>query len=347
MIQNPNTQVILAKFHMANSDPSYCCFSPNGRLIAIATGSTICVWDITSPDPNTIETFVGHTEDITSLAFSSPSSLISSSEDESIKFWQISTSLTNSAVTNPKSTTPASASINFITLQAKDGIAISSDRDGVVKMWDISTGHCKTSFQAPAKDYNGRDIQLVDNRLIFVWQVDQKLQIWDLEKGEPIQIVDMPGPNADDVKISGDGSKVFCLNYMSIQAWSIWTGEGVGEVELEFSGPRQSLTVDGSRVWVHSPELEPQGWDFGILSPSPIQLNMPSPRFNDTKLWDNDLSRIKDTVSGKVVFQLGGRFANLPPSWKTTFPETLSLILGRSTSHSMVSLRWGEGMSDN
>ena len=308
-VQNCDTQMIVAKFRMANSDPSHCCFSPNGRLIAIATSNTICVWDITGSDPYIIETFVGHTFNINCLAFSSPSSLISSSWDNSVKFWQISTSLVNPAVTDPKSITLTLAPIKCITLRTKDGIAFSSDGDGVVRTWEISTGCCKRSFQTPAKDYKG-DIQLINSRLIFVWQVDEKLHIWDVEKGEPIQIVDIPGSDVEDVKISGDGSKVFCLHYRSIQAWSTWTGEGVGEVKLEFSKLRRSLTVDGSRVWVHSPVLELQGWDFGTPSPSPAQLSdMPSPHLNDTKLWDVDLSRIKDRVSGKVVFQLGGRFA--------------------------------------
>ena len=82
----------------------------------------------------------------------------------------------------------------------------------------------------------------------------------------------------------------------------------MGEVKLEFSRHRRSLTVDGSRVWVHSPVLELQGWDFETPNPSPELSDMPSPHLNDTKLWDVILPRIKDRVSGKVVFQLGGRF---------------------------------------
>ena len=56
--------------------------------------------------------------------------------------------------------------------------------------------------------------------------------------------------------------------------------------------------------------MEPQGWDFGILDSAPIQQpNIPSSHSTGTKLWDAHKFRIKDTVTGKVVFQLGGRFA--------------------------------------
>ena len=85
----------------------------------------------------------------------------------------------------------------------------------------------------------------------------------------------------------------------------------MGEVEFEYLGPRRSLTVDGSRVWVYSPMLEPQGWDFGIPNSPPIELpDIPSSHSTGTKLWDIHQFRIEDTVTGRVVFQLGGRFAN-------------------------------------
>ena len=36
-----------------------------------------------------------------------------------------------------------------------------------------------------------------------------------------------------EIKTSGDGSKVLCPFHNSIKAWSIQTGEVVGEVEFE------------------------------------------------------------------------------------------------------------------
>ena len=307
VVQNSDSGAIMAEFHIANCKPSCCCFSPDGRLVAVADDSTVYIWEIAGSDPHIVETFIRHTSYITSLTFSSPSTLISSSCDQSIKFWQITTSPTNQV--DSESPPLAPALIKSITLKAKDGIIISSDSEGVVKIWDTSTGHCNASFQTPAKDHHESDVQLVNGRLIFVWQVDEKICIWDVEKGEPLQMVEAPWGDIDDIRISGDGSKVFCLCWISIQAWSVQTGEHVGEVEFEFSDVQRSLTVNGSRVWVHSPSVEPQGWDFGIPGVPPVQLSsMSSLYLSDTKLWDTCLSRIKDAVTGRVVFQLGGRF---------------------------------------
>ena len=300
-----------------------CCLIPGGRLIAVATGSTINVWDITSSDPCLIKTYVGHDNVISSLIFYSPSSLISSSYDQSVKFWQIGDLLADQVVTNQKSTPGASASIMSITLQTTDGITISSDSKGVVRVWEISTGYCKESFQTLAKDPKCSDLQLINNRLIFVWYLRKKIYLQDMESGE-LHVVDIAeggikgiGDYEDDededyhVKISGDGSRVFHLQWKHIQAWDMLTGEVVGKVEDGYYGWTKFLNVDGSRVWAHSQIMGTQGWDFGISGSPPVQISkVPPPSLNSTKQWDIGRFMITDIVTGKVVFQLAGRFGN-------------------------------------
>jgi len=99
-VQNSDSRAIVAEFHVAK-DTSYCCFSPDSRLIAAAAYNTAYVWDIANLDPHLVETFVGHTSGITALVFSSPSSLISASDDSSVKFWRIAALSTNPVATDP------------------------------------------------------------------------------------------------------------------------------------------------------------------------------------------------------------------------------------------------------
>ena len=350
IVQNSDSKVVVTRFCAANST-SHCCFSSNGRFIAAAAQSVAYVWDTTSQDPHPIKTFIGHTGDITALAFCSPFSLISSSRDKSVKFWQIGIPSTDLAVTDLESTAIASAQITALILYAKDGIAISSDYNGVVRIWDISTGLCNAYFQTPAKNTNIIDIRLINSQLTLVWREKsphwnegKHVHIWDVEKGKYqtmgiIQDYSEGGrffwDGAGVVRISDDGTKVFCLNQGATPAWSkntrgetiqsldrkkertiqalsIKTGETMGEVKVKNDCDIRSLTmtVDGSRVWVHSPLSEPLGWDFGTPDPFSIHSsNMPQPQLNHTKLWDIGLSRIVDKVTGKVVFQLDGKFA--------------------------------------
>ena len=278
------------------------------------SGPTTYIWDITNSNPYLIKTFIAHAEDTLSLAFSS--SLISSSSDGSIKFWQINTSSVDPVVTNSESTILASTSIVSASLQKNDGIAISSDSAGVVKTWDISTGLCKASFHIPVKGFCWREVQLVDGRLISVWCEKGGIYIWDIDQEEYLQIVDVPFDHwAVHLRISGDRSKVFALDGEYIRAWSIWTGEVMGEVRLECEPSSCPLIMDGSRVWVHFMDLQTQGWDFGISGSTPLPLPniLPgSPHLdfiNATKIQDTGLSRIEDTATGQEIFRLPRRYA--------------------------------------
>ena len=289
-----------------------CCFSPDGKFVAGAGYQTIYIWDITSLPPCLIETFTEHTDCITSLTFSS--SLISSSWDQSIKFWQASASSTELVTMDSESILPTSARIRSVSLQSTGGIAISSDSDGVVKTWNILTGLCKASFQTPARGHTYRDTQIIKGRLTFVWLEDGNIHIWDIEKGESIQTLDIQTTDWPyDFRISGDGSKVFLLYKESIQAWSIQTGDIVGKVTLKGEPQHDSLIVEGSRVWIFWGDFQIQGWDFGFPGLTPIPLpNTPMDRphlcFIGTRSQHTSVSRIEDIVTGKVVFQLTGRY---------------------------------------
>ena len=312
---------VVAELKSPGSGFQRCCLSPSGKFVAGGTGNTIYIWDIAGSDPHLVETLTGHTDRITSLTFSS--SLISSSEDRSIKFWQIGTSSADPVAPVSGFSPLASVSIMSVSLQATDGIAISSDSAGVVKTWDILTGLYMASFQTPAGDNYWRDAQLIEGRMTCVWLSDQnppfwsledyRLHIWDTEKGEH-QMPDAQFTSyVKDLRISGDGSKVFVLGREYIQAWFIQTGEVVGKVGLEGEPLYDSLIVDGSRIWFFWKDLQTKGWDFGVPDSTPILLSNTSPDkphlvFIGTQQQGISPSRIEDMVTRKEVFQLPGRY---------------------------------------
>ena len=312
IVRYSNSGVVITNLQISSGSLDCCCFSPDGRFVAAAASPTVYVWDIASSNPHLIKTIIGHTSDIISLTFSS-SSIISSCDDGSVKFWQIDT---DPAATDSEPTLIDPDPIVSVSLQASDGIAISSDSAGVVKTWDILTGHHKASFYTSVKGFQEREARLINDRLIFAWYTGEKIHVWDTKKGKPIQTVDAPSDyQTVSLRISGDGSKVFLLDGEHIQVWSIWTGEVVGGVRLEgipFSHPP---IVDGSKVWVHLVGLQTQGWDFGTNGTTPVllsgaSLKRPSLEFiNGTEEGTVSQSRIEDVAAGKEVFQLAGRYA--------------------------------------
>ena len=313
-VHKSGSRVIVAEFQIPSVNFRCCCFSPNSKLVVGGFDSTVYVWNITGPNPHLIETFIGHSGDISSLIFQAFP--ISASMDKTVKFWQIGVQSVDPVVTDVLPTSLEPSSIISVSLQTKDGVAISCDSHGVVKTWDILTGLCKASFQTLANyGYVQGDVQLIESRLVIVWRNNQNICIWDAEKAEPPKRLDIPGSEVRGIRISGDGSKVFCLVGRSIQAWAIQTGEAVGRVELEGNPNLDPLYVDGSKIWVCFRDSSIQGWDFGISGLSPTLLSNTFPDRPYLNLitgtwWDTDPTMIEDLVAEKKVFQLVGRYAN-------------------------------------
>ena len=317
-VYNSDSGALVARLQIPGSDLgsyTYWFIFPNGKYVACGAGSTVFVWDITGPDPHIINMFIGHTDVITSISFSF--SLISSSNDKSIKFWQMGASPKEPIVFDKEPLSSASPPLTTISLQAKDNVAILVERGGVVRTWDLSTGLCRASFSTKAFPRSKREVWLIGDRVIFVWCTTKQIHIWDTKGRKHHQIMDLMSDfSTTRLRISGDGSKVFVLDHEYLQALSTQTGEVIGKVRLEGEQSGNPLTVDGSRVWVHFMNSQTQGWDFGSLTSAPVPLSDPPPHsirphlnfINCTRIPGAGPSRVEDTVTRKEVFRLTGRF---------------------------------------
>ena len=321
-VQTSGSGAILAKCQLPNGVfIRHCCFSPDGRLVAAASEATVYAWNISNLSFLLVGIFSSYTSHIESLVFSSPSTLISASSDESVKFWKIDTSSTDQVTTDLKFTPPASTPIMFVSLQPSEGIAISGDSAGVIETWDLTTGLSKGSFQTPAIEMSCGDAQLIDDKLLFIWSSHHLCHIWDSERGQLPEELDTVSPHG--IRISGDGSKVFTLDWKDcvsrVQAWSVGTWGLVSEVELKIEGWNWKWHLDpfytgGSTIWVQCWDLSIGGWDFGISGSSPMPLPNTLPKrphldFICYGSWKSGPSFVKNTITGKEVFRLSGKYA--------------------------------------
>ena len=107
--------VIFAEFQAAGS-AHLCCFSPDNRLVAVAVDETAYCWDITTSKPQLVGIFIGHTQMITSLIFSSSTTLVSVSQGRSVKFWKVGTESIDPPIVDLGHTYLPSAPIKSVTL---------------------------------------------------------------------------------------------------------------------------------------------------------------------------------------------------------------------------------------
>ena len=285
------------------SDLSQCCFSLDGRFIACMAGRTIYVWDITiSGHP-----LLGHVEHsnlIALIAF--PSSLISGSYNQFVKFWESSNFLAGSITTGHMAAPNGSTTIESVDLFAEDGIIVTSDSFGVVKTWDLTTGGTKSSFSTPAM--GRRDTHLAGDTLIIVWTQEGRCHIWDVYKGQLLRRFNSSLSYLRDPKVSGDGSKIFGLAGGHIQAVSMQTGEDVGCVRFQ-SEEGYNLFVRGSKVGIDN--RYDGGWDFGSRAVFSFGEFPDRPRLElvDWPIGPKvDPCWIKDTIAKRQVFRLPERY---------------------------------------
>jgi WD40 repeat protein len=301
----------------------YGCFSPDGRFVACATGNAIYVWDITNSEVRLVGNLVGHTRFIHFIAFST--SLISGS-DLSVKFWQSSSFLTDSMTTDSTPPPLSSSPIVSANLFAEDGTVVTSDSSGVVKTWDLTTGRCKSSFSTPSQGI--QDTHLAGDTLIVVWCAvgDKEYHVLDVGKDER-QTVCSSLDEILDLRISGDGSKIFGAGSTHIEARSIPSGEDAGLIEhgnrglslhALFRDKKEGLSSDflvvrGSKVWLA--ESNDVGWDFEGREVSPFTLSnelLDRPRFRlvdgPPKQYTVKPAWIQDTVTGRPIFHLAARY---------------------------------------
>jgi WD40 repeat protein len=238
--------------------------------------------------------------------------------DKSVKFWKISDLSDDSPTTDLKFGQSTPAFITFVSLQVKEGIAISGDMDGVIKTWDILSGVCKESYQIPVPIHCG-DAQLIDGRLLVILVKDYKVCIYDAESSQIFQELEINYCWA--LRISGDGSKLFAMDWddkFKMKTWSTLTWELGNEVEIEQGYGFDPFYASSSKVWVqHICSKNPviKGWDFGIPGSSPIPLpntssERPNLELTEGEYGSNGPTFIKDSVTGREIFRLSGKHKN-------------------------------------
>ena len=327
-VQSSSSGAVVSTLYLSGMDD--CCFSPDGRVIAVSSVETTYVCNITSFYSHLIKTLYNCGQ---SIIFSSPSNLISIVGcKDSLKFWQIGSLAKESVVVDPMPAAPSLAPIRSVSLQKRDKIALTSDLTGVVKIWNLLTGHCKASFQTPASQHSLGDAQLIDDRLIFAWKDRTGIYIWDSKHSKPDQVLeitmDLLSPDGKNIershpwesnaelferlpdpslwvnvnykaqqgtlglRISEDGSVVHGFDLWSIQTWSVPTCRPVGSIEVAGNPPYlDPLSTGSSRTWICSKDTPSKKLDCTVLGSS-LTLSL------NTSLERPHLDVVHNTLSG-------------------------------------------------
>ena len=76
----------------------------------------------------------------------------------------------------------------------------------------------------PAKHIHYGDMQVIGDGLVISWHMEENniTYIWNSQQGK-VQEIGIKSVDSGGLRISGDGSRVFCVDQWKIQSWSIGT----------------------------------------------------------------------------------------------------------------------------
>jgi WD40 repeat protein/tRNA A-37 threonylcarbamoyl transferase component Bud32 len=331
-------------------------FSPDGTLLASGDGdSTVKLWNGLTGEE--IVTLRGSRGSIESLAFSPDGTRLASCNYSSIKLWD-TTNWEEKATLNGGS---------VVSFSPDGGQLASGDSDGMIQLWDVSSGRIINSLQG----HLARVSKLVfspDGARLVSWSDDKTVKLWDASP-DPELLTDQQSKYYSSMAYSLDGTQMALGGHDGIvSVWDVSTRQQTARLR----GPDCSVkgitfSPDGKRLAWGTPLNTIELWDVSTgqktatlqghsnwvsrVAFSPDGTQLASGSIDETiKLWDLSTGQEKATLQGHRSWVLSldfsadgkllasGSLTDIKLWDVATGKETATLIPGYGNGHQVLSL---------
>ncbi|KAF9365558.1 hypothetical protein BGX34_009467 [Mortierella sp. NVP85] len=219
-IWDPKKGDLVGRWHDSDNKAEVTCIArsvdQDSYAVGYANGS-IRIWSMKSSE--VLVTFNGHRSAVTALAFDkSGSRLVSGAKDTDLIVWDVEGEVGLYRLRGHKDQV---TSVRFISRpstvdggKSTDGYILSSSKDTLIKLWDLSTQHCMETLVAHRNevwdcDVNAEETMLVSgggDADIKVWKIDAAALRTGLATGEEARNIGDEG--AMDHESSGSGKAI-------------------------------------------------------------------------------------------------------------------------------------------
>lgn len=151
-------------------------FSPDGRFLARSAGNSVQLWYA----GRTYKTaLTGHADSVTSVAFSSDSrTLASSSEDNTVRLWDVVTDTHKATFTGHTDT------VMSVAFSPDGSLLASGSDDNTIILWSVDTGEPRTTIVAHTNGINDVAFSPDGKTLASCgYRDDTTVKLWDVDTG--------------------------------------------------------------------------------------------------------------------------------------------------------------------
>lgn len=247
-------------------------YSPHGdRLAAGGRNRTVQIWDA-----NTFELLhscIGHTDEITSIAFSADDEFMASaSADKTIRLWKAKT---GEFVRAFQGHTDTVSSLVF----SSDGKTLySGSWDTTIRSWDVSTGQQTGNYQGHSHYVTSLAIAR-DGHLLVSSSIDKTIRLWNPASGSALAVLTGHTDPVSAVALSPDGKYLASASWdTSVRLWDVANRSAVHVFNGHTEIPRAvEFSSDGQRLFSAAEDRTVRLWDVRSRQPMRVLITTEAP----------------------------------------------------------------------
>lgn len=284
-------------------------FSPDGSLLAIGAGHDIKLWD--EADHAFISALVGHTNQVTGIAFDSGGAVLASvAEDQAIRLWNVADP------GHPALLAILHGEYSSVAFSPDGRVLVAGDYDGTVRWWGMTSPRAPAA-RPPLTGPTGSVLAVAvspNGELIAGASVDGTIRLWPSRGGPSVATLTGAGDTAigDQIAFAPDSRLV--AGVAQAGRVGLWPATRPGKVPPE-------TTLPGGASYRRTVAFSP--YDDVVAAGGD----------NDVQLWDVTQPRHALALSTLAMDDANGRAAsNLNGSSTTVFSPDGSTLVGGTGS---------------
>lgn len=308
--------------------------SPDGtRLLTGSQDGVGRLWD--AADGRLLQTFYGHTNEITAVAFAPDGRQVLTGSGDSVYTHDYTARLWDAATGRPLRVLGDPADrLSFAALAfSPDGkLALTGAKDGKARLWDLATGGLLRTLDGHVGTVGAVAFSR-DGKRALTGGVDSAARLWDVATGQALQTFSGHQGWVTAVALSADGARA--LTGSTDQTARLWDAAS-GQLLKTFSGhagaiQAAALSPDGKRALTGAKDNTARLWDAAggqalkiltghagpvnsvAFTPDGARMMTASGAAITTSLQDGDNTvRLWETVSGRQLRLFAGHSAETP-----------------------------------
>jgi WD40 repeat protein len=237
------------------------------RLQCIKLNKQFMPDEIYNPLPACRAVLEGHSNLVESVVLSANSRrVVSGSWDNTVRVWDVESGQCLKVLKGH------TFRVSSVVLSADDRRVISVSDDKTLRVWDLESGQCLKVLQTRTNLGKSVVISADGRRLISVARVvpssaaarDNTLQVWDVDSGECLKVLDGHTKQVGPVVLSKDGRRVISGSRdNTIRVWDLESGECLKVLQGHTSWVSSVvLSANGSRLISGSADNTLRVWDL-------------------------------------------------------------------------------------